>query len=496
MRRTTLAVSAGICSALIALPAAAQTFAQPNPMSKKYRDAGAKPVGGRSGSAALEVRALRDRAGATELEVTTGQFGGAAPKGTLAKVQVKLLTGNGESMQTDNYKKTLTGNGYASFTYDELRRGQKMQVQANVTGIDANRTDVVTVATDVHLRPDIEALSINAPGQVLVNSPVVVTGAMGEVNGDVGAHATCRLLVDGVEVGAIANAWVDAASNVICQFNTSFATAGSKTLTFRVTNVNPGDYDAGNNDVAATVNVVEPVTGQPFRYLQVWADDGYMDQRYREDRQFVRAGGGTSTWTREYDITNRWQSYGAYGELVGQLSLASGRVKLTHSTDGVPLPLIDVAIAALPNGWSDGLGNGCREGYLIEGTHVYACAQGGSSWVQAYRYAQHVVYVVDRAYSSGEPYWYGTWDNSGTVYDTPGFISLGTSFTAELLYSDDSITHAGALTVALQSNTYFTDNWANPACWSSSWSEGTESGCQRQFVNQTWRSGVSSVVNP
>jgi hypothetical protein len=496
MRRTPLAVSAAVFSTLLALPAAAETFAQPNPMSKKYRDTGAKPVGGRSGSAALEVRALRDRAGATELEVTTGQFEGAAPKGTLAKVQVKLLTASGESMQTDNYKKTLTGNGYASFTYDELRRGQKVQVQANVTGIDPNRTDVVTVATDVHLRPDIEALSINAPGQVLVNAPVVVTGSMGEVNGDVGARATCRLLVDGVEVGAIAHAWVDAASNVICQFNTSFATAGAKALTFRVTDVNPGDYDSGNNDVGTTVSVIEPAVGQPYRYMYAWAQDGAWQQRYREERQFQRTGGGVSTWVREFDGHNRYQSFGAYAEFSEGASLSSGRVKLAHASDGTALPLLDIAVADLPYSWSDGLGHGCRYGYLTAGAHVEVCSYDGFSRVYTQRWAQHVVYFIDRATASGEPWWCCSYDNSGTVYDVPGIVPIGATYTAELTHEDEAGIHHGTLDVALPLYQNAYDNWSNPSCWINSWSEGTESYCQRQQYFESYRYGSSSIFNP
>ena len=57
----------------------------------KYRDAGVKPATGRSGSAAIEVRALRGRS-ETSIEVTTGHFDpAAAPAGKLDKVQVKLF---------------------------------------------------------------------------------------------------------------------------------------------------------------------------------------------------------------------------------------------------------------------------------------------------------------------------------------------------------------------------------------------------------------------
>src|SRR5258706_8430699 len=178
-------LSATLCSAFIATPAEALTPLKPNPMSAKYRDIGAKPASGRSGSAAIEARALKGANGATDIEVTTGHFEGLGALGTLAKVQVKLLAPNGDVTAADNYRKTLTGNGYTSFTYDKLPRGQIAQVQASVTGIDANRTDMVTVSTQVKLRPDISAARVVAPATAIVNSPVLVSASMSELNGDV-----------------------------------------------------------------------------------------------------------------------------------------------------------------------------------------------------------------------------------------------------------------------------------------------------------------------
>src|SRR3954447_24871199 len=73
--------------------------------SNKYRDAGAKPGTGRSGSAAIQARALRGQH-ATLVEVTTGQFdSNVAPVGKLDKVQVKVLASNGDAIVTDNYRK-------------------------------------------------------------------------------------------------------------------------------------------------------------------------------------------------------------------------------------------------------------------------------------------------------------------------------------------------------------------------------------------------------
>src|SRR5258708_34871363 len=130
-----------------------------------------------------------------------------------------------------------------------MRRGHRTQVQASVTGIDPNRTDVVTVSTPVMLRPDLQA-SITAPPTATLNTMTVVSGVMSEGNGEVGARGTCRLLVDGIEIASIPGAWVDAGSAVTCPVQTSFATTRTKHLTLRITDVSPGGFDSPNNQAS------------------------------------------------------------------------------------------------------------------------------------------------------------------------------------------------------------------------------------------------------
>src|SRR5437867_5935651 len=47
--------------------------ARSHPNSEKYRDSGFQPATGRSGSATVSTRALLDKAGTTDVEVTTGR---------------------------------------------------------------------------------------------------------------------------------------------------------------------------------------------------------------------------------------------------------------------------------------------------------------------------------------------------------------------------------------------------------------------------------------
>ena len=162
----------------------------------KYRDAGAKPATGRSGSAAIEARALRGQ-NETTIEVTTGRLDGSvAPAGKLDKVQIKVFNGHGDVVVTDNYRKGALNGATGSFTYDWVARGQKVQVQANVSGIDPNRTDVVTVSSNAALRPDLTVSDITSVNQAYLGASIDISALVREKNGDLGARANCVLKID------------------------------------------------------------------------------------------------------------------------------------------------------------------------------------------------------------------------------------------------------------------------------------------------------------
>lgn len=111
------------------------------PNSQKYREMGAKPAIGRSGSASIQARALLDAAGMTEIEISTGQLDSDGAPGNISKVQLKL---SGSGTWTRNFNNLRQG-GYVNLFQSGLLRGQSLQIQTNVTGIDPRRTDVVTV---------------------------------------------------------------------------------------------------------------------------------------------------------------------------------------------------------------------------------------------------------------------------------------------------------------------------------------------------------------
>jgi hypothetical protein len=171
-----------------------------HPNSEKYRDRGFHPATGRTGTATVSTRALLDKSGTTDVEVTTGTFDGAAAPGMLSKVQIKAITPSGKVAFTNNY--TGLSGGSARFPYTTLPHGAGVQVQTLVQG-DGPRTDVVTLSDVVHLRPDLIASRLDAPGHAPRGAAVNLQGFIREANGEVGARSDCVLYVDGTAVDRV-----------------------------------------------------------------------------------------------------------------------------------------------------------------------------------------------------------------------------------------------------------------------------------------------------
>lgn len=362
-------------SALVASPVFA---AKPNPIqnSVKYKDAGTKPATGRSGSAAIQVRALRGQT-STDIEVTTEQFESpAAAHGKLDKVQVKLLNTAGDAFVTNNYRNI--GGATGSFAYTWPARGQRVQVQANVSGIDPKRTDVVTVPTTVKLRPDLTVTSVRAANVSYVGSVVVIDAVVREANGDLGARANCVLKADGVVIDHANNIWVDAGDAVTVEFRHVFDTIGQKQLTVELTDVVPADFNTGNNTGGVTINIAS--TSIPL-YYSMDAEDVWYDQTMpvhmhevftsyiSDDQSYVRD-------TNQYDTsTDHAAYYGANLQIEGPIQFPVA-VESRLTIDGQPLLAASGTIDEDPGSYmgfsGDGYWNRC--GSFYDGwTFIFAC---------------------------------------------------------------------------------------------------------------------------
>lgn len=227
------------------------------PNSKRYSDKGMHPATGRSGSASLTVRALLGKDGKTDVEMTTGTLDSQqTPPGHIRKAQLKPLNQDGDAIYARNYT-GLNGGGYFATQVNDLHRLQQVQAQVNIDGIDARRTSVVTVVETVKKRPDL-ALSDLSPATGLLGTPVNITVVARELNGDVSAYADCVLYADGEEIDRAHGIFVDAGGVVTVAFTHVFTTTGAKQIRAELVNVTPGDWDAANNSVSGTLNIIQP----------------------------------------------------------------------------------------------------------------------------------------------------------------------------------------------------------------------------------------------
>ena len=192
----------------------------------KYRDTGVPHATGRSGSATLSAQAILGSDGVTRLRVTSGSIRhpGEA-RGELAKVQVKVWSPDGEKILTENVQRPASG-ATVELRFPGIPPGARFQVQANVRGIDRNRTDVVTVTETGRLGAAFRT-TIHLPDHVVVGVPTIITATVREINGQTGGTTACVLYVDGREVDRVNNVWVDAGDEVSCAFTYTFGSAGS-----------------------------------------------------------------------------------------------------------------------------------------------------------------------------------------------------------------------------------------------------------------------------
>lgn len=391
------------------------------PAATPYKDTGKKPGTGRSGTASLSVRALVDKANQTELEITTGgafDTNARAP-GNLEKVQVKGFNASNEVVFTKNFNKAV-GAGMTKLPFDDLRRGQDVQVQANVSGIDGNRNDVVTVKEQVKLRPDIKAAQLQVPKQAYIQAPVNVSATILEINRDVGARGDCVLYVDGAAVDRATGIWVDAAGSVSCAFSYIFAAVGTKKVEVAIENVVPRDWDTTNQRIAGTIEIVEP--SKPLTYWAYFHDYDF-DYTWRSEGWYKRSD-GTYPATPDYktaDTQKGWtQSASVYGWHTDAWTFPLKQVKASTSIDGRQVDAF--AMSDVAADWTYTHDAGTWH-YNYSCAHRYSAEWGAGLYICAYRHkddASKVEYTRSSAhywrYAGDVTYYSAGYNSNWSIY--------------------------------------------------------------------------------
>lgn len=287
MIRKPIAAAAIVAGCLFAAPLSADDF-QPIPNSVKYKVSGIPNARGRSGSASIEARALLNKDNTANVELTTGSFDPASTNGTLERVLVKQANGPAINLNGTNVPTV-------SASISGLAHREALQIQADVTGVDGARTDVVSVSEIVKLRPDLKFISVQAQPSGITGLPITVKAVVQETNTDTGARANCVLFADGVEVDRAAGIWVDAGGSVTCEFSPSFSSAGRKALKVVLDSVAPGDYDLANNSIESATTIHDPL--EQFNEWTASARDENFRNDFRNSGPGFESVGSTDGWT-------------------------------------------------------------------------------------------------------------------------------------------------------------------------------------------------------
>jgi hypothetical protein len=296
----------------------------------KYRDVGAKAAVSRTGVASLTVSALLDRAGVTHLNVTSGTAENpGSGAGTLDQVQVKFVPGDSVEPQVQNFHQV--GSGHLTYQFSGFTRGVPVQVRANVSGIVANRTDVVTVSDQVRLRPDLAVVSVDLPPYAVMNAPITIQADVRELNGDVGARADCVLYVGGVATDRAAGIWVDAGGSVSCAFRHTFTQAGGHVVRVALENQSPADYETSNDSRERSISIEPPTT-----FLGgVSAEDLTYDNSVYDSVQYTYSDGSVYQTSTRTTRNGRAQRFYLNAGLQRRLTYPIDRVRLRYSSGGV-----------------------------------------------------------------------------------------------------------------------------------------------------------------
>ncbi|HEY3367693.1 MAG TPA: hypothetical protein VGK74_21760 [Symbiobacteriaceae bacterium] len=228
---------------------------------------------------ALKLTALLGKDGTTDLSATvTPVVSGFTAPDSLKKVQLKSFLLDGELAYTRNFKDVVSPAGKALLRLDDVKRGQPLKVMVGVQNSQTVDEKIITGETKVLLRPDLAVNEVKAASAAKVGELIPVNVVVGEQNGDLSAAASVQIEENGQILDRVPNVQVDAGSTASLAFMLQFAQPGTHTLTVRIGDVNPGDYDLSNNAATFTIDVRTTPTESYYYTSYYWyADDDQND---------------------------------------------------------------------------------------------------------------------------------------------------------------------------------------------------------------------------
>jgi len=316
----------------------------------------------------------------------------------------------------------------ADLRCSNLIHGQKLDAVLTVKDIPSGSLQVL-FRTGAHVlyRPDLFIGGVAAPEQANVYQVVNITASLKELNGDLGATANVFLLDGDTQIDAIYGISVPKLGDLGVAFAARFTSPGVHHLKIAVRDVNPGDFDSSNNEVALDMNIVVP----PLISVYYNASYNYYDQDYQvleENPYWLYSS--SQQYTNEYFYETLY--------IPAALQFPLSRVTLSITIDGINRKNVDISNIAADSGYSDG----CYANYYVSrdlGDDVFLyvqsyqdCYGGQQAYASFSRYEYTQIYYstnFDKIWGTGSEFSGSYVSGSGVYWNAQS--SFATRFVVE-----------------------------------------------------------------
>ena len=200
----------------------------------------------------LQVSALTGpQGGLARIEVDATAT--AVPVDSLKHVQISV---NGQLVRV--LTEVPAPDGIAEIELGPVGRGATVSAKLYVRDSTTNALVQLRRAAIALQRPDLVVAAVHAPPQTLATRPIDVVADVSELNGDVGATASVRLMLGPTPLAEPKTVTVPKGGSLSVLFpGVSLTTAMSAELTVLIDGAVPFETDATNNSGSSTVEVTE-----------------------------------------------------------------------------------------------------------------------------------------------------------------------------------------------------------------------------------------------
>lgn len=303
---------------------------------------------------ALQSRALLDKAGTTDFELTTGQLDSSAvPPGNINQVQLRVLRPDGKGTQMEKHFGPLRAGGYFHHAFTAppaLGHGQLIDVKTevgveNYRGEEGHQDVNLKLQDTVKYRPDIAVVKLDYCNLARPGTAMQISATVAELMGDTGAHGDCLLQVDGKQVDAASGIWIDAGSVVTCRFTHTFSNSGMHDVLVLFQNRAPADYDVSNNKLGGQIQIQNPAS---MSYVAT----AYESTNFTDSTtDFYYSASSTvpdkHLYTSNYDFA---QGRYFYGQIPVAVQLPIKQLSYSDNTDMNPSPVSYAGVPADSSG--------------------------------------------------------------------------------------------------------------------------------------------------